>query len=294
NLREQLSVDITNLTNLHKTLNEKVDTVKVKKGEIEFRKQNTLTRKSLVEEQSETRKVILTQTRNKESAYEQQLMELRKQQDEISVAISEIEDQLRAEFNFDLLPTKRPGVLTWPATVKVNGDKSTRCFKERSGSIGVPGGVGVITQCFGTVSYLYGGKPHNGLDIGLPIGTPIFAADDGVVLAVDNNDKSSWRKYQYGKYVLIQHPNGLATIYAHLSRQVVSRGDSVSRGQLIGYSGNTGYSTGPHVHLTLYWAPRGICPSATSNPIDCILLKSIPPAAGLVPIGVVIAPEDYL
>lgn len=276
NLREQLSVDIANLTNFHRELNGKVQSIGDKQTEIEFRKRNSEVRKTLVEEQKEVRSVILDQTRNRESAYEQQLQELQKQQNDISDAIAQIEDRLRAEFNFDLLPVKRPGVLTWPIALTAGG------------------GIGRITQHFGEVSYLYRGKPHNGLDIGAPIGTPVFAADDGVVLAVDNNDKSSWAKYQYGKHVLVQHPSGLATLYAHLSRQVVSRGDTVSRGQLVGYSGNTGYSTGPHLHLGLYWAPRGICPSAASNPIDCIQLKSIPPAAGLVPIGVVIAPEDYL
>lgn len=272
NLREQLSVDIVNLSNLQKELNNKILAISDRKTEIEFRKQNSEVRKSLIEEQKQTRAIILSQTKNKESSYKQQLEELRKQQDDISDVIAKIEDRLRAEFNFNLLPAKRPGVLGWP----------------------LPPENRRITQHFGEISYLYRGKPHNGLDIGASIGTPVFASDDGIVLAVDNNDKSSWSKYQYGKYVLIQHPNGLATLYAHLSHQIVRKGDNVVRGQLIGYSGNTGYSTGPHLHLGLYWAPRGICPSAASNPIDCVQLKSIPPAAGLVPVGVVIAPEDYL
>jgi murein DD-endopeptidase MepM/ murein hydrolase activator NlpD len=272
NLREQLSVDIVNLFNLRNDLNNKVKAVADHKAEIEFRKENSRVRKTLVEEQKQIRSAILAQTKNKEGAYEQQLEELRKQQDDISDAIAKIEDRLRAEFNFDLLPTKRPGVLAWPLPPE---NKRT-------------------TQRFGETSRLYRGKPHNGMDVGASIGTPVFASDDGTVIAVDNNDRSSWSKYQYGKYVMIQHPNGLATLYAHLSRQTVQKGESVVRGQVIGYSGNTGYSTGPHLHLGLYWAPRGICPSAASNPIDCIQLKSIPPAAGLVPIGVVIAPEDYL
>ena len=102
-------------------------------------------------------------------------------------------------------------------------------------------------------------------------------------MAVDNNDRgvSRWQKYQYGRYVLIKHDNNLSTLYAHLSRQVVARGATVKRGDLIGYSGNTGYSTGPHIHLTVYWAPS-------------VQMKSVPPAAGLVPVGVTIDPNDYL
>jgi murein DD-endopeptidase MepM/ murein hydrolase activator NlpD len=272
NLREQLAVDIDNLANLQRELKGKIMAISDRKAEIEFRKSSSEIRKALVEDEKNARAVILAQTKNKESLYEQQLQELRKQQDDIADTIAKIEDKLRAEFNFDLLPTKRPGVLAWP----------------------LPPENKKITQHFGEISYLYRGKPHNGLDISVPIGTPVLAADDGVVLAVDNNDKNSWRKYQYGKYVLIQHNNGLTTLYAHLSREIVKKGESVARGQIIGYSGNTGYSTGPHLHLGLYWAPRGICPSLASNPVDCVQLKSIPPAAGLVPVGVVIAPEDYL
>ena len=104
---------------------------------------------------------------------------------------------------------------------------------------------------------------------------------DGTVMTVDNNDLGTRQKRQYGRYVLIKHDNNLSTLYAHLSRQVVARGATVKRGDLIGYSGNTGYSTGPHIHLTVYWAPS-------------VQMKSVPPAAGLVPVGVTIDPNDYL
>lgn len=262
-LREQLAIDILNLSNLQKELNDKILAIRDRKSEIELRKQNSEVRKALIEEQKNTRATILSQTKNRESLYEQQLEELRKQQEEISIAISEIEERLRAEFNVSLLPLQRPGVLAWPITPVADG------------------GIGRKTQCFGEKSRLYGGKPHNGLDIGAPIGTPVFAADDGIVMAVDNNDRSGWSKYQYGKYILLRHSNNLATLYAHLSRQLVKTGETVNRGQLIGYSGNSGYSTGPHLHLGLYWAPS-------------IQMKSMPPAAGMVPVGVVIDPWDYL
>jgi len=110
-----------------------------------------------------------------------------------------------------------------------------------------------------------------------------MAVETGTVIAVDNNDRgtSRWLKYQYGKYVLIQHDNGLTSIYAHLSRQIVQKGERIMKGDTIGYSGDTGYSYGAHLHLTLYWTPS-------------VSLKSIAPAAGLVPVGVTINPRDYL
>lgn len=259
----QLGVDIGDLEELRGEKLDKFQKVNAKKQEISFRQKSLENRKAIVEDQEGEKETLLVQTKNKENLYQKDLEELRKKQDEIADQISKFEEELRAKFDVGLLPTKRPGVLEWPVKLK----------KDR--------GAGIITQHMGEVSRLYKGKPHNGLDIGVPIGTPIMAADDGEIMAVDNNDRSAWRKYQYGKYILIKHPNGLATLYAHLSRQIVSKGQTVKRGELIGYSGSTGYSTGPHLHLGLYWAAT-------------ILMKSVPPASGLVPVGVVLNPEDYL
>ncbi|MEK7174138.1 MAG: peptidoglycan DD-metalloendopeptidase family protein [Patescibacteria group bacterium] len=263
NLRTQLADDIASLTNLQRDLTDKVRLVSTKKTSIELHKKNLEVRKTIVQDQQEARKAILAQTKNKETVYEQQVADLKKQQDAIEDEISKYEDELLAKFDKNLLPTKRSGVFQWPVALVSDGGK------------------GRITQHFGEKSYLYRGRPHNGLDIGAPIGTPVFAAADGVVSAVDNNDRSKWSKYQYGRYVLIKHPNNLSTLYAHLSSQVVRRGEQVKRGDLIGYVGATGYATGPHLHLGVYWT-------------DSIEMKSVPPAAGLVPIGVVIRPEDYL
>ena len=262
NLREQLGVDIVNLVGLREQLGAKVASVTQKKTEIEIRRRAAEVKKSLIEEQKEDRQVILVQTKSKESLYEQQLAELKKQQDDIAEEIDRYEQQLRSEFNVGLLPGRR-AIFTWPILLASEGGK------------------GRITQNFGEVSYLYRGKPHNGLDIGTPIGTPVMAAESGTVIAVGNNDRSAWSKYQYGKYIMVRHENNLTTLYAHLSRFAVAKGDAVERGQIIGYSGNTGYSTGPHLHFGVYWAPS-------------VEFRSVPPAAGLVPVGVTIAPEDYL
>jgi murein DD-endopeptidase MepM/ murein hydrolase activator NlpD len=262
-LKNQLVADIGSLFNLQKDLGNKASAVSSKKSEIQFRQKNAVLKKSIIEDQKDEQKVVLAQTKSKETLFAQQLSDLEKQQDAIQDELAKLEDKLKANFNNGLLPAGRHGILDWP--IKLTRD----------------GGPGRLTQHYGEKSSLYRGKPHNGLDIGVPIGTPVYAAADGVVMAADNNDRSKWNKYQYGRYVLIKHPNNLATIYAHLSQQTVSTGVQVKRGDLIGYSGNTGYSTGPHLHFGAYWAPS-------------IQLKSIPPAAGLVPVGVTTAPEDYL
>ena len=91
----------------------------------------------------------------------------------------------------------------------------------------------------------------NGVDIGsLPVGTPVYAAADGEVILSKYAAGNPWFG-GYGNYIIVQHPNGAQTLYAHLSGNKVSRGDKVVQGQTIGYSGNTGHSTGPHLHFEI-------------------------------------------
>lgn len=86
---------------------------------------------------------------------------------------------------------------------------------------------------------------YNGVDIANDCGTPIYAAAGGVVIL---SDASGWNG-GYGKYIKIQHPNGVVTLYAHASRLLASQGQNVSQGQLIAYMGTTGRSTGCHLHF---------------------------------------------
>ncbi|OGY67206.1 MAG: hypothetical protein A3H63_00120 [Candidatus Harrisonbacteria bacterium RIFCSPLOWO2_02_FULL_45_10c] len=263
-LNAGLGSETNELQALNENLTGKLNLTSDKKNSVEVENQNLKYRKTISENQKMGRQSLLQQTKNQEKTYQQLISELEKQQNSISDEISRAEDELRKTFDPSLLPAKRPGVFAWP--VKMVKD----------------GGTGRITQHFGETSYLYRGKPHNGMDIGgVGVGTPVFASDDGIIAAVDNNDKSTWSKYQYGRYVLIEHNNNLTTLYAHLSSAIAKKGASVRKGDLIGYTGSTGYATGPHLHFGVYWSPS-------------IQLKSIPPAAGLVPVGVVIAPEDYL
>jgi murein DD-endopeptidase MepM/ murein hydrolase activator NlpD len=74
--------------------------------------------------------------------------------------------------------------------------------------------------------------------------------------------------YSFGKWVMVKHPNGLSTLYAHLSLQTVSVGQKVGTGELIGYSGNTGYTTGPHLHFGVY-ATQGVQITLFKNSLHC-------------------------
>lgn len=82
---------------------------------------------------------------------------------------------------------------------------------------------------------------HKGLDIAGPVGTPIYSTANGRVL-------SSGRDGAYGLTVTVDHGAGIVTLYAHMQRLVVESGQEVSRGELLGYMGNTGRTTGPHLH----------------------------------------------
>jgi LysM repeat protein len=98
-------------------------------------------------------------------------------------------------------------------------------------------------------------RMHKGTDIDLDIGDPVVAAFDGVVRIA---------KYNYGgfgNYVLIRHYNGLETLYAHLSESVVERNQTVRAGQIIGFGGSTGRSTGPHLHFETRFLGQPIDPS---------------------------------
>ena len=88
---------------------------------------------------------------------------------------------------------------------------------------------------------------HNGMDIPAPAMTPIYAVQGGVVIT------SAFASASYGQYVAISHGNGIVTLYGHMTKgsQKVKEGDIVSQGQIIGYVGSTGRSTGPHLHLEL-------------------------------------------
>ena len=96
-------------------------------------------------------------------------------------------------------------------------------------------------------------RMHAGLDFKAGYGTPIYAVTDGVVAYAG-------RKGGYGNFVQLNHGGGLASGYGHMSRFAVSSGSRVRRGQIIGYVGSTGLSTGPHLHYELYRGGRAVNP----------------------------------
>ena len=94
---------------------------------------------------------------------------------------------------------------------------------------------------------------HNGVDLAAGQGTPIYATKSGVVSTATYN-------YAYGYYVVVNHLDGYSSLYGHMTHYTVSEGEYVDRGEIIGYVGSTGYSTGPHLHFTIYYNGNTVNP----------------------------------
>lgn len=122
---------------------------------------------------------------------------------------------------------------------------------------------GPITSEFGMRFHpiLHIWRLHDGIDIGIPTGTPIKASADGVVTYVG-------ALTGYGNVVILSHMANFSTLYAHLQRAVVKEGQSVKQGQIIAYSDNTGWSTGPHLHFSIYKIDIETGKSTPVNPRD--------------------------
>lgn len=210
---------------------------------------------------------VLNETKNKESNYKKLLDERIARKKQFEREVEDFEAQLRSEIDPNSFPRPGSRVLAYPL-------ENT-----------------VITQHFGkTVDArrLYSSGTHNGIDFRASMGTPITSAGDGVVEGIGDTD-ATCRYASYGKWVLVRHKNGLSTLYAHLSLIKVNRGESVSTGDLLGYSGNTGYSTGPHLHFTV------LVSSAVQ--VDDLPSKSCPGAVFRLPVApqnAYLDPEAYL
>jgi hypothetical protein len=152
-------------------------------------------------------------------------------------------------------------------TVKTDTETQARTANEtRSGDENIPRGwplkgvTGTLTQKFGDSKDPFTGadKFHQGIDIAAGLGTPIEATANGSVIQTGFTS-------DYGNFVFIDHGNGFETRYTKLKEYTVRMGDAVIRGQVIGYLGNTGLSTGPHLHYEILKDGRNRDPLETAS-----------------------------
>ncbi len=267
--------------NFYKSVTSKTTDIKTDKSVLESNKTSTeeavnkltalkseLRDKKIILDQSVTQKnKLLSQTKNQESSYKKLLDEKKKLRDSFADEMRAYESKLKYILDPNSLPASGTRPLNWPL------------------------GNVYITQLFGKTASskrLYASGTHNGVDFRASVGTPVLAMATGTVAGTGNTDETC-AGASFGGWVLIKYDNGLASTYGHLSLIKAFSGQKVRTGDIVGYSGNTGYSTGPHVHLSLY----------PSNAVD-VQTRASKTCAGktltmpIAPINAYLDPMEYL
>lgn len=194
--------------------------------------------KKIAENTKAQQAALLSSTKNQESNYKKLLADRVARKNAFEAELRAFESQLRETINQSKIPAPGTRALNWPVDSVF------------------------VTQYFGNTAFArtqaqaYNNQGHNGIDLRAQIGTSIFSSAAGVVMGVGDTDQVC-PGASYGKWVLVRHANGLSTLYAHLSLIRVSEGQSVSNHQLLAYSGDTGYVTGPHLHFAVF-ATEGV------------------------------------
>jgi murein DD-endopeptidase MepM/ murein hydrolase activator NlpD len=231
NVQKGVNDRIADLEEKKKSLEEDKSELAIQKTDLNNLRSRLLDQKSIASQSKNNKNSLLTQTQSQEANYKKLLADTKTKKDNLEKELFDYEAQLKFAIDPTSYPKSGNRVLSWPISPPVR-----------------------ITQLFGKTAdsgRLYASGTHNGVDFGAKIGTPIYAASGGVVMGVGDTDISC-RGASYGKWVLIRHPNGLATLYAHLHLIKSIAGQEVRAGDIVGYSGNTGYSTGPHLHFTVF------------------------------------------
>ena len=192
----------------------KKSNLEVQQKQMEIAKEDQNDKKEIIDGQIDAKKEILSSVEKDKKASLQALNELEQ-------ASKELEAMIRQIQGGGSKTSIGTGTYSWPTP-----------------------GYTTITSYFGMRYHpiLKVRKLHTGIDIGVPAGVSIMAADGGTVIFSGWNDA-------YGNMVIIDHGAGMSTLYAHQSKLLVSKGATVSKGQVIGKVGSTGWSTGAHMHF---------------------------------------------
>jgi murein DD-endopeptidase MepM/ murein hydrolase activator NlpD len=207
----------------------------------------TLEDKNLTLQNTEDQKqVLLGQTQKEKEKYSQLLASI---EDEIS----SLESGISGQVNYSNLPPDKNGYFAYPVKPVV------------------------ISQGYGKTSYSkhYTSGLHNGIDFSIKY-APVYAVKAGKVIATGNNGR-----YAYGKWIAIDHSDGLVTLYGHFSSIGVSKGQKVGEREKIGTSGNTGFSTGPHLHFSVF----------VKSSFEVVESKKV--SGLMLPVGASINPKKY-
>jgi murein DD-endopeptidase MepM/ murein hydrolase activator NlpD len=235
---------IENQKDLNKSINQTIAQIALEKQNLEKNKANVEKtqqdlsdlksqlgdKTKIVDDTKTEQQKILADTKNQEKNYQAMVAARIAQKNAFEKDIFDYESKIKFTLDPNSIPKEGSSALFWPLDHVI------------------------VTQKFGktvAAKRLYVSGSHNGLDLGASVGTPVKAANAGIVVGTGDTDKDC-RRVSFGRWIYIRHNNGLGTIYGHLSAIDVTAGQVVTAGQLIGYSGFTGYATGPHLHLGVY------------------------------------------
>ncbi len=232
-IREKMRERVLNLSSLKEVLFDKVSEETENKEDLLSLRNQYSGQQQVLDSNKKEKDQLLTATRNEEAEYQKILNEKKAAREKLAAQVQDIESQIKFILDPNSIPTKGTAVFRWPLE-KI-----------------------IITQYFGYTTFalqnpgVYKNNMHNGMDFGAPTGTKIYAPLGGTVRATANTDLVPGC-YSWGQWALVDHPNGLSTLYAHMSWTGVTAGQKLNTGDVIGYVGATGYATGPHLHFTLY------------------------------------------
>ncbi len=209
----------------------------VNQSEVEKAKNELLRLRSNLQDQKKINQktqaqenALLAATKNQEASYQKLVTQKSAQKAQLENDLRDYESRLKYVLNPSLLPPSGSSPFIWPL------DRI------------------VITQLFGkttAAARLYVSGSHNGVDFGASIGTPVKALASGVVVGSGNTDIAC-PGASYGNWVFIKYDNGLASVFGHLSLVKAATGARVGTGEVVAYSGATGYATGPHLHVSVF------------------------------------------
>lgn len=233
-VKNEMATHVSSLDQLRETLEGRREENQSKRTELASLNDQYVEQNEVLVNNKAEQSELLSATQNEEAGYQSLLAQKQAAREQLLTEMRDFESKLQFILDPNSIPNPGTVVFNWPLQNVI------------------------ITQYFGGTEFAarnasaYGGRAyHPGVDFGAPRGTPILAPLSGTVRATGNTDAvpgcQSW-----GKWTLIDHANGLSTLYAHQSTIGVVPGQKVGTGEIIGYIGNTGFSTGPHLHFTVY------------------------------------------
>ncbi len=228
--REALQKHIDLLQNTKVVLEEDKKEVEKIKEELGGLTNNLKNQKKVVDLNTKEKNTLLKQTKSTEASYAALVKEREARKAQFETDLKDFESKLSYILDPSSIPASGLHVFVWPVD-------NVR-----------------ITQFFGktvAAKKLYASGSHSGVDFGMPVGTPVKAMLSGTVVGQGNTDLVC-KGASYGNWILIEHGNGLTSVYGHLSLVSKKAGDKVSTGEVVAYSGSTGYSTGPHLHVSVF------------------------------------------